>query len=89
MPFVSTAQTDPVAKGCALHTEAGPTDDPTLGVCWDADRLNLWRVGKEPLPNYLSTPAAKDPETIEWARRLQAQDFPWESVLRAISEVAT
>jgi uncharacterized protein len=72
-----------------LHTEASPTDEPTLGVCWDADRLNLWRVGKEPLPQYLSTPRAKNPETIEWARRLQVQDFPWGSVHRAVSEVAS
>jgi hypothetical protein len=30
---------------CEEHTNGGISSDPTVGVCWDADRLNLWRVG--------------------------------------------
>lgn len=26
-----------------------------VGICWDADRLNLWRVGVRPDPAYLTT----------------------------------
>ena len=33
---------------CEEHTNGGLDPDPTVGVCWDADRLNLWRVGIEP-----------------------------------------
>ena len=31
---------------CEEHTNGGVSSDPTIGVCWDADRLNLWRVGR-------------------------------------------
>lgn len=46
------------------HTDPGVADEadthsPTVGLCWDADRLNLWRVGKAPHDDYLTTVAAK------------------------------
>ena len=34
-----------LAFACEEHTNGGIGPDPTVGVCWDADRLNLWRVG--------------------------------------------
>jgi hypothetical protein len=61
----------------------GTTSDPTIGACWDADRLDLWRLGRRPDPMLLSTPAARDPDTIEWARGLQ--DRPtggWPELMR-------
>ena len=69
-----------LCKACELHTSAGPTDDPTLGTCWDSDRLNLWRVGIEPSPYYLSTEEAKRPERIQWAEGLQEKDFAWDEI---------
>jgi uncharacterized protein len=38
-------------------------------TCWDADRLDLGRVGKRPDPRRLCTPAARDRDVIEWAYR--------------------
>jgi uncharacterized protein len=35
------------------------TDDPTLGAAWDADRLDLPRVGVAPDPARLSTAAGR------------------------------
>jgi uncharacterized protein len=69
-------------KACELHTSAGPTYEPTLGTCWDSDRLNLWRVGTEPSPRYLSTPEAKRPERIEWSYHVQDRDVSWQEILR-------
>jgi len=43
----------------AMHNEALVTEDPTIGACWDADRLDLPRVGIVPDPELLSTDAAK------------------------------
>ena len=37
------------------HTNGFTTDDPTIGACWDADRLDLGRVGKIPAKKYMST----------------------------------
>ena len=34
-------------------------DDPTISVCWDADRLELPRVGIPTSPDYLGTETAK------------------------------
>lgn len=52
---------------CADHTRMLTHGDITVQTCWDADRLDLGRVDVAPLPEYLSTPAAKDPEFISWA----------------------
>ena len=38
--------------------------DATVLTCWDADRLDLGRVGIRPDPKYLCTPAARDPEML-------------------------
>jgi uncharacterized protein len=37
-----------LVNACARHDKGEIADDPTTGVCWDADRLNLWRVGYTP-----------------------------------------
>ena len=52
---------------CAHHTDGGTEGDITVQTCWDADRLDLGRVGKTPDPRYLCTDAAKDYDMIRWA----------------------
>ena len=37
------------------HTHGQLIDEPTIGTCWDADRLDLGRVGTEPEARYMST----------------------------------
>jgi len=68
---------------CEEHTNGGISSDPTVGVCWDADRLNLWRVGKRPDPRFLSTEAARREEGIAWARGLQWERFSWEELCQS------
>lgn len=46
-------------QACAGHTDLRFSHDPTIATCWDADRLDLDRVGIEPNPDYLSTRAGK------------------------------
>jgi len=41
------------------HTKGYVHRDPTIQVCWDADRLDLPRVGTRPKPGYFGTEAAK------------------------------
>jgi uncharacterized protein len=74
---------DLLAFACEEHTNGGVGMDPTVGVCWDADRLNLWRVGFEPDPRFLSTQAARSEEIIAWGRDLQQEQFSWEELYRA------
>ncbi len=36
-----------------FHSDGYQTDCPTVGACWDADRLDLLRVGIHPNPDFL------------------------------------
>jgi len=54
-------------RACDGHTDGGTDADLTIQICWDADRLDLARVGKEVDPGRLCTAAARTPEIIRWA----------------------
>ena len=45
---------------CIWHTEGEHHDDPTIGTCWDADRLDLGRVGMIPNARFMSTAFGKE-----------------------------
>ena len=73
-PFdLGDEEMDLLAFACEEHTNGKLGKDQTIGVCWDADRLNLWRVGFEPDPRFLSTEAARSEERIAWAHNLQQE----------------
>ena len=44
---------------CTWHTDADHHKDPTIGTCWDADRLDLGRVGMVPDSQFMSTAFAR------------------------------
>lgn len=48
-----------LAEACAGHTHEATHADITIATCWDADRLDLGRVGIEPDPDRLCTEAAR------------------------------
>lgn len=52
---------------CTHHSDGLTLGDITVQTCWDADRLDLGRIGIRPDPNRLCTPAAQDRSMIEWA----------------------
>lgn len=52
-------------EACRLHTDGHTTGDRTLLACWDADRLDLGRVGITPDPKRLGTKAGRN--LLEWA----------------------
>jgi len=54
---------------CAYHNKGMVEGSITVQTCWDADRLDLGRVGTVPDPRFLCTKAAKQPEIIDWAYR--------------------
>jgi uncharacterized protein len=69
-------------RACAGHTHERTHPDVTIQTCWDADRLDLGRVGITPHPTYLCTEVAKRPATILWADRRAASwlvpELVWE-----------
>ena len=50
------------------HTHGASHEDLTVLTCWDADRLDLGRVGIEPAPERMCTAVARNPEVIANAR---------------------
>ncbi len=58
-------QFDLLFEACRLHTDGLTVGDPTLLACWDADRMELGRVGITPEPHRLCTDAARD--LLLWA----------------------
>ena len=64
---ISDEEFDLLYEGCAGHTDGETEADITIQTCWDADRLDLGRVGMVPAPKKLCTPSAKTWEMIRWA----------------------
>lgn len=58
---------DLLCEACQGHTHGKTKANITVATCWDADRLDLMRVGIMPNQRYLCTPEAKAEETIQWA----------------------
>jgi uncharacterized protein len=72
---------DLLFTACSLHTQAKTHIDRTVQTCFDADRLDLGRVGKTPDPKFLCTEAAKDPSTIEWATQRSISGYVPDNIL--------
>lgn len=54
-------------QACRLHTDGHTQGDVTVQACWDADRLDLGRIGITPKPERLCSDAAR--ELLGWAHR--------------------
>jgi uncharacterized protein len=82
-----------LSDAIAGHTHGHEHDDVTVRTCWDADRLDLARVGITPDPLRLCTNTARDPDTIarasakaeRWLRR-QVEGH-WENLHDILSGV--
>jgi uncharacterized protein len=56
---LTLAQLEALQAACRLHTAGKRSLDATIGACWDADRLDLGRVGTTPDPKFMSTAAGR------------------------------
>ena len=66
-PMLTDEEFDLLDQACCLHTTAETHDNITIQTCFDADRLDLGRVGMVPNAKYLCTDSAKSKEMIAWA----------------------
>ena len=67
---VTARYADAVIHNDVIHLVEVPSTgdaDITVQTCWDADRLDLGRVGIRPDPRRLCTAAARNPRMIEAA----------------------
>ena len=57
---VSDEEIHLLKEACRLHTVADRTGNPTVDACFDADRLDLGRVGITPDPARMATEKGKE-----------------------------
>jgi uncharacterized protein len=57
--FLTFSQYYKLKNACELHHTGGVSDDPTIGACFDADRIELIRCGIQPRVELMSTPLGK------------------------------
>lgn len=79
---VSPQVLERLAHAMHHHTDGLTTDDPLVGACWDADRLDLPRVGIAPVGRYLSTATARDGATIARFADVGREPMTWEVLER-------
>jgi uncharacterized protein len=61
-------QLEKLCQAMSLHSNGGVHPDPTIQTCWDADRLDLGRVGNKPRAEFLSKEGAKHIESAyKWS----------------------
>jgi uncharacterized protein len=74
---LSDADFELLYTACAYHTDGLVEGDVSVQTCWDADRLDLARVGITPALACLCTAYAKTPEVMRWANeRARAGSIP-------------
>jgi len=58
---------DLLYEACRDHSDGHVEGDVTLRTCWDADRLDLYRVGIRPRARFLCTELAREQRVIDAA----------------------
>ena len=64
---LSVERLELLVYACAHHSDGLTQADITVQTCWDADRLDLGRIGIRPNPDRLCTSAARELSMIDWA----------------------
>ena len=64
---LTACQFKQLQAACEGHTGGRNHPDVTVRTCWDADRLDLGRIGIRPRPRLLCTDVARRDDTIRWA----------------------
>ena len=71
LPVDNAKQLSQLMYACEHHNKKGAqSNDITIQTCWDADRLDLYRVGQVPDPAFLYTETGKSPAAIDFALQL-------------------
>lgn len=70
----SEVEMELLVTACRTHSDGYMDGDVTVRTCWDADRLDLGRVGIAPDPRRMSTAEARWPEVL---RKANARADAW------------
>jgi uncharacterized protein len=67
LPELAPKQLERLIEACNSHADwDSHSDDATVQTCWDADRLDLWRVGFRPDKRFMNTDYAKKDDVIDF-----------------------
>jgi uncharacterized protein len=77
---LSEDRLDLLDRACAGHTDGATSDDPTIGSCWDADRLDLLRLGDTIDPRAMSTLPGRTMGAQNRARALLTATPEWAAI---------
>jgi uncharacterized protein len=80
-PLLSAADFELLHQACCLHTKASTHSNVTVQTCFDADRLDLGRVGIVPKAKYLCTNFARSKEMISWAHQRSVDGYVPDNLL--------
>ena len=72
---LGTVRQEQLIEACTYHSMGRLTHDVTIQTCWDADRLDLGRIGTKPSPTYLGTKIARDSRFLESAYQRSKKSF--------------
>lgn len=75
-----------VVIACSGHTNVLFHYDIDISTCWDADRLDLYRVGIVPDANYMNNDYSKEINNINDAAKRSTDDLP-EWILDIVSDI--
>lgn len=68
---ITAGQLDNLIAACKFHSQSEiKPENITIATCWDADRLDLCRLGATPDPEYLFSNAAKKKESLNYSYEL-------------------
>jgi uncharacterized protein len=75
---------DVLCHALERHAYGEISDDPTVGVCWDADRLHLARIGVTVDPALLSTASAREPAALAVAAARRSDPVEWPTLIERL-----
>jgi uncharacterized protein len=77
LPALSAEERELLKYACRHHSDGLLDAELTVQICWDADRLDLGRVGFRIEPDRLCTRAAREADVLDWAqaRSEKAADY--------------
>jgi uncharacterized protein len=73
---ISDKEMELLTEALTYHSDGYTEGDITVQVCWDADRLDLGRVGLRPRSDRLCTGTAKSPFVLEEAYQRSLKQQP-------------
>lgn len=78
--FLSHAELNLLRRACRGHSISSVAAEQSIGICWDADRLGLWRIGVPPTRDFLSTRSTSIERMICASKHIHCLKTNWDEV---------